>query len=435
MRLRRTISTALAVAAITAPVVTAAGASAAEPIGPVELSRCDISADTDRLSVRVATVASDLTTGRDDATGSPIPYTQVDDTWTIPAKAPDDAYSIAKHPAWIAPASGNWINSRTDYTSTGTPATISVGLQPVEVVPPDAVTTSVDSIRLAGTSVGVALPVGGSTTVFDAAFTVPAQSYLNRLDLRVAADNDVILRLNGTVIGTIVSAGSTAFTQEWPFAYTGTAFKTGVNHLTAEVTDYGVATGLLVRGGYSGCQVAWVEPGICVRVSTTGYTTYAPAPIRLDTGSHNGIRDAIGAVDSKWHSVTNWTFPDAYSVSAYPGWFDQLTTANWIHERPDPRTGSLGTVRTYAYEVEFNVSPGATYQDLDLRWAADDTARFYLNGTLIPTAGSYQTLTPLHWTGTFNTGVNTLRVEVVDTGLVASGLLVEGGARVCYTQV
>ena len=74
------------------------------------------------------------------------------------------------------------------------------------------------------------------------------------------------------------------------------------------------------------------------------------------------------------------------------------------------------------------------YSDLDLRWAADDTARFYINSSPIPTVGSYSTLTPLHWVGPLNAGTNNLRVEVVDSGLVASGLLVEGGARVCYDR-
>lgn len=424
MRRRRTLHAALALVVLAAPAVTATSAVAADaPAAPVlEETRCDIAAQTAGASVRVGTVSEDLTSGLYD-TGGLIPHTQVDDTWTVPAKTPVDAYSIAKHPAWLTPVASNWINARTTYASGGTAG-------PIELGPVEAVLGPVgDTVTISPPDAG---PLLATKTTFRATFDIPRQSYLNRLELNYAADNGVTFLLNGVPIGGYDPpvADPTAFQQERSLVYAGPLLVEGTNVLDAAVTDYGVATGLLVRGGYRGCQVQWVEPGICLEIGDTSVVAYAPAPIDLNTGGSNGSRDAIGTVDGKWRSVRTGVAQDAYSVTPYPGWFNALSTANWIHETRTPTTGGIG--RTYVYEVRFTVGSGATYSDLDLRWAADDTARFSINGTPIPTVGSFRTLTPLHWVGPLNAGTNVLRAEVVDSGLVASGLLVEGGARVCY---
>ena len=420
MRRRRTLQTVLAAVIIAAPVASAASASAAEQLPVLPETRCDIAASTAGTSVRVGTVTEDLGTGR--VNGARVPADgRVDDTWTVPAKSPDYAYDIAPHPAWLAVTDADWINSRPDYASTGTSGPV--------VVDTDAVLGPIATLQPVGP-----ISLLPSKTTFRAKFTVPPQSFLNRLNLSYAADNGVTFKLNGVVIGGYdpPTADASAFQQARPLVYTGPLLREGLNYLDAVVTDYGVATGLLVRGGYDGCRVLWTEPGICVDVSETQVVAYAPRPIDLSTGSQNGTPDPIGAVDSKWHSVTNFTFPNAYSVTPHPAWITSLS-ANWIHERPSASTSGMG-VRTYSYEVAFTVGDHATYQDLNLRWAADDTAKIFLNGVLIASGGSYPNLTPLYWTGVFNAGTNVLRAEVTDTGLHVSGLLVEGGARVCYND-
>ena len=439
MRRSRTLRAALALTVFAAPVAMTGSAYADEPIAAVGgrdialpdlQTRCDLSAyASPGVALDVGMVTRDLTTARYNPAGGAIPHTNVDDTWTVPAKSPDDAYSIQKHPNWIAPAANsNWINSRPDFNSTGTGGvSVEDDLAIGELLATDG---AVPAVKIA-----TPLPVLPTRTTFRATFDVYEQSYANRLDLWYAADNGVTFYLNGTPIGGFDPAGAdpTAFQQERPLAYAGPLIQDGTNVLDAVVTDYGVATGLLVRGGYSGCVVRYAVEGTCLDIQENAVYATAPQRIDLNTGSQGGSRDAYGTVDSKWRSVRFWTAPDAYSVAPYNGWFNNLTTANWIHEQPSAGTGSLGM--TYAYEITFPVGVNLNTAEIDVDFAADDTARFYLNNTLIGAGGNWGALTPFNWAGAFNPGTtNRLRVEVVDSGLVASGLLVQGEARVCYNR-
>lgn len=402
MRRSRTIHAALALVVMAAPAAMATSAYAAEPLPPdtIALTQCDIAAQAAGTTVKVATAGTDLTTGRDNGTGAVITAGQRDDTWRVPANPPDNrAFSITKHAAWMTPVAGNWVNSRADYNSTGTGGPLA------------------------------------TRTTFRATFDVPRQSFLNRLDLMFAADNGATFFLNGVPIGGFdpVVADVAAFQREHPLVYAGPLIREGRNVLEAQVTDYGVATGLLVRGGYQGCAVTWIEPGICVEIGDAAVYTYAPRPIDLATGSDDGIPYAPGLIDDEWTTPTTLS-GHVYAVAPYStAWYGGSTTASWVHVSDDVRTSSLGT---YRYRIEFTVGNGATYQDLDLRWAADNDVAFLLNG--VPIGGgsgavtsNFNTLHPLHWNGVFVAGTNVLEAVVTDYG-VASGLLVEGGARVCY---
>jgi hypothetical protein len=405
------------------------------PIGDIALpdTRCSAAVSASQgVAVAVGTVTDDVTTALDEhGTGTAIAPTLHDDEWRVVSTG-NLAYSVARHSAWVPAATGNWINSRADYQSTGGGVVV--------VGPIDAVTVrDLASLSVKALDSVVVGPVGPSLptkTTFRTTFDVPANSYLNRLDLRYAADNGVTFYLNGVPIGGFdpSPADVTAFNQERPLAYAGPLIQDGTNVLDAVVTDYGVATGLLVRGGYNGC-VAWTRgPGVCLDIVESQVYAWPAQHTDLSTGSTGGVRDAIGTIDTDWHSRRVFTQPNAWSVAPYNGWLNNSSlSANWIHEAPNASTGSIG--RTYVYDINFTVGPNATVQDLDFRYAADDNARFYLNGTLIGTGGNWWSLTPFHWNGLFNTGNNVLRVEVLDTGLVASGLLVQGGANVCYKRI
>lgn len=429
MRRSRTLRAALVLTVLAAPAATAASAYADEPIAiAIPETPCQVSLSASPgVDVAVAPTSEDVTTGYDDSTGAAILPTLRDDEWIVVSTG-NEAYSIAKHSAWIAAATGNWINSRSDYQSTGGGGVVG---------PVDEVLSTESSVSLQAIGTGGVGPVEPSlpgTTRFRTTFDVRDNSYLNRLDLTYAADNGVTFYLNGAPIGGFDPAGAdpTAFQQERPLAYAGPLIRVGTNVLDAVVTDYGVATGLLVRGRYSGC-LAWSRgPGVCLDFTESHVYAWPAQNIDLSTGSNGGSPHAIGTVDDDWHSRRVFTQTNAYSVSPYNGWFNQITTANWIHETPNPSTGAIG--RTYVYDIEFTVGANATYQDLRFDYAADDTARFYLNGVLIGAGGNWRTLTPFQWNGVFNTGTNVLRVEVLDSGLVASGLLLQGGANVCYQR-
>jgi hypothetical protein len=443
MRRRRTLQAVLVLALTAAPAAGAAGAYAAEsPIAP-GLTRCDVATQVDPgVVVNVGTTGEDLATGSQ--YGAALAHGSVDDTWTVPARTPDDAYSIARHPAWIAAsAPTNWINSRTDYRSSGSGGVLdanpttqrSGGLDPISVTAPAEIGTLDGIGPVLDPAVGPSLP---TTTTFRATFEVSPNSFLNRLSLSYAADNGVTFYLNGTPIGGFdpVGADPTAFTRMRPLAYAGPLIVDGTNTLDAVVTDYGVATGLLVNGGYEGCLVRYAA-GTCVDIREDRAYAYQPQRTPIDTGSHYGNKDLVGTIDSKWTSNAT-TFGTAFSVAPYSSaWYSASTRANWIHAFTDPTvgTGSLTAPRTYRYRTEFTMGAGTAYRDLDLRWAADNDVTFILNGTTIGTFSGastsyFKVLHPLLYAGPFNTGTNVLEAVVTDYG-VATGLLVEGDARSC----
>jgi len=447
MRRRRTLQAVLALALAAAPAAGAAGAYAAEsPIA--SLNRCDVAVQAEPgVAIAIGTTGKDLTTAREN--GAAINHGLVDDTWSVPAKTPDDAFSIARHSAWIpASSTSNWINSRPDYKSTGYGGVLDIVdptvtqrsgvLDPLSATAPTAVGDAV-TLDGAGDALGPIVAVLPSQTTFRATFEVSQDSFLNRLNLSYAADNGVTFYLNGTPIGGFDPAGAdpTAFTQMRPLVYAGPLIVDGTNTLDAVVTDYGVATGLLVNGGYEGCLVRYAA-GTCVDVRESTVYAYQPQRTALDTGSHYGSKDPIGSIDSKWTSNAT-TFGTAFSVAPYSSaWYGASTRANWIHSFSDPTvgTGTLTAPRTYRYRTQFTMGPGAAYRDLNLRWAADNDVTFYLNGTPIgsftgASTSYFNVLHPLLYAGSFVNGTNVLEAVVTDYG-VATGLLVEGEARSCY---
>jgi hypothetical protein len=465
LRRRRTYQAVLILALAAAPLAAPAASQAAD-----ETTRCDIAVQSESSSVGTRTITHDLGTGEQNLVRDA--YGTVDTKWRVVAPTAGPAYSVAPNAAWVDVPGHNWINVRNTNASSGGTAVVSLD---TDVALPTGVVADTATIDLEP------IAVGTTTATFRTTFVLPAQSFLERLNLTYAADNGVRFKLNGIDIGGFspTTASATAFNQLHTLAYAGPLLRAGTNNLDAIVTDYGVSTGLVVSGGYDGCAVDYVEPGVCISTSDTGVTTWAARRISLNTGAHGSVRDAYGAVDSKWTTVSPTPGP-AYSVAPYPGWYDDSTVANWIHRTADPRTGGGGVigeygdlvatlteagvsssssgiadvqaglpdvggttaaaVQTYTYQVTFNVPSGVSYRDLDLRYAADNAVAFFLNGTPIGgiTGGTtnhtpFNQLHPLLWNGAgFRAGSNTLTAVVTDYG-VASGLLVEGAARVCET--
>lgn len=358
--------------------------------------------------------SADVRTAEDG--GSIIPYGQQDlDWWVVPTDGP--TYSVAPHPSWTATIpNANWINSTRTYDSN--PATGTGGLRDV-----------LDRV-------GVALPFVTTQTTFRTTFQVPANSFLAQLDLQYAADNGVTFFLNGVPIGGYdpVPTEPSAFQQVRTLTWAGT-FKDGANTLDAVVSDDGVATGLLVGGTATACAPGKVPPGTCVYATPTGLVTFSPKPINLGTGETNHVPHAFTTPDDDWYVHPAGT--DAYSVAPHPTAWVTSTTANWINIATTRASGPP-TTRTFA--VQFTVPAGYTYADLDLRFAVDNTVELYLNAIalsnrigfhLVPDQTAFNQFHPLLHVGQhFTAGTNTLYAVVRDYG-GSTGLIVEGGARIC----
>lgn len=467
MRRRRTFQSVLALAVAAAPLAAGGAASQAADI---PLTRCDIAVRSQDGQVRAATILHDLGTGEQNLVRDA--YGAADTKWDVVSPTAGPAYSVAPNSAWVDVPNHNWINVRTTNASSGGTSGTGGTVELDATLPASPADPIVDPPADPDPVV-----VGPTTATFRTRFVLPAQGFLERLNLEYAADNGVIFKLNGVQIGgySPAAATHTAFDRLHSLVYTGPLLRAGSNTLDAIVTDYGVSTGLVVKGGYDGCAVKYVAPGLCISTSDSGITTWAARRIPLNTGSANGsTRDAYGSIDQKWREVSP-NAGDAFSVAPYPGWYDDSTVSNWIHATADPRTGGgvgigggsyedLLAIRTsgsssaagsglldvvagpvlsppaqYRYRIQFSLPRGASYRDLDLKFAADNGVQFFLNGVPIgglSSAGAtdhtpFNQLHPLLWAGGgFGTGTNTLDAVVSDLG-VASGLIVEGAARVC----
>jgi hypothetical protein len=366
-------------------------------------------------------VSIDLTTGRDDSTGTPIAHTQPDDTWTTFLPAAGPAYSVDPNTAWAPPGNAAWVNSRTTRASNGT-----------------------------------------RTTTFRTTFTLAPEVTERVLNLEYAADNGVLFYLNNHLIGGFdppdTSSNATlytAFHQVRPLAWSGAFFQNGQNVLDAVVSDYGVATGLLVRGAFSGCDLRGADPTVCVDVdpTTQRVLAYSPAPVDLGTGEDGYVRHSIGAVDPDWRTVTTTGLADTDSVEKDPAWFAGSHT-NWINSTADRHTGhggidvdlevadgtpqlslvadpgTPGSTRTYRFT--FTLPSDLRYGGVEFQYGADNDVVLTLNNTLIGAAAdafraphevslAKAPLVP---------GTNVLEAKVTDYGVV-TGFLAEGGIFAC----
>lgn len=410
-RLRLVLSTALLLSAVSTGV-----ASAGEIVPAVKPCGTPVPVNT------LGPVFYDLGTGEQGGVPDPIP--NPDTRWDVVLPTAGNAFSITPHPAWTTVTNANWINSRTTYASSGTPPTYNTTLQLPE-----------------GGTVTVA--AGDVTTVFSTTFTLVPEVVNRVLNAEFAADNGARFYLNGSFIGGYNPPASAtnatqlaAFKQLHPLTYAGPLLQDGLNTFTAVVSDRGVATGLLVRGGVDGCAVRGVTPTTCVDYKPGGGTTgggtvvtYSPAPIDLGTGEQGYVPDPIGSIDTKWRTGPLGN-GNAFSVLPYGTnvWYDDSTTGNWISVAQNRMPGA----GVYTYRLDFTVPADISYGGLLFQYAADNNVAFTLNGT--PVGSATNAFSTLHTVSVPSAplvpGVNTLLATVTDFGVV-SGLYVEGGAFVC----
>ena len=451
MRFRHAQRTIVALLMVVAPVARAASASASSPLPS---SSCNAGENVQTtiggVIIKAGQVNQDLGTGEQGGVPDAIP--SADSKWSVTAPTAGPAYSVTPHPAWTTVPNANWINTSTTYASHGSSVigpideTLHGLLGPVTVGPVEVGPATVGPVVLAPATVDPGLSTGSvtsglvtSTATFRTEFTLPSRFQQAVLNLEYAADNGVTFSLNGTPIGgyDTGSATSTAFNQLHTLAYAGPLLHSGTNVLDAVVTDYGVATGLLVRGGVTACELLLVGPGDCVSVSSQRAVLYSPAPIDIGTGSNNGAPIAVGTHDPKWFSGSQ----GAYRIATNGAWYSQSTTNGWINWQNTDWSSFPYAPQTYT--LTFTLPAGTTWIDLDLRFAADNGVTFTLNGVPI---GSYSTtgsdpsafkqLHTIHVTDASSVvaGTNTLQAVVNDFGGY-TGLLVEGGLSACQARI
>lgn len=452
--LGKTTLAALSIAAFVA--VPAGGAHAATAVpGP-----CDPTTLSTRL---VGPVSIDVGTG--ETNGTRHAYTTQDDTWTTALPTPGPAYSVEPHASWVAPAGANWINSSTTNASHGGSVVIGVGDGVLDTGSLDRVVGSGlgpvvdDAVASLAGPVGT-VSAGTTTTTFRTTFTLPPEVVNRSLNIEYAADNGVTFLLNGHPIGGFnppvtasIATQQSAFNQYRPLVATAW-FQDGLNVLDAVVSDYGVATGVIVRGAVHGCAVRGLDPTTCVTVDPRGSAlTYSPVPIDIGTGEDNYVPHAIGAQDPDWRYVTATGSTPTYSVTPNPAWFTSQH-ANWVNSSADTSTGNdavgvgvgigdggpqvsvvanpptSGLTRVYRYT--FTLPSDFSYGGLQFQYGGDNDVVFRLNTVAVGTAANafyapHQVSLP---SAPLVPGVNVLEATVTDYG-VATGLFVEGGVFAC----
>jgi hypothetical protein len=427
--MRRSLPARIAVGAVLLALAPAVPASAAPAAG------CAVTSN----GVRLAPWSQDLGTGENGGVPDPIPSADAD--WTTVSPTAGPAYSITPNGAWVTSPNANWINSSTSSASGGSGGVV----VDVDVTTPEL---SAPIAELAATRVSATLPIVPAKTTFRTTFDLPALSIARTLNLQFAADNGVTFTLNGVPIGGYdlpVPAGTlppaAAFNTLHTLVWSGAGFVDGVNTLDATVTDYGVATGLIVLGSANACV-----PGVslyqgCVSVSKDhlSFVSYSPAPHDLGTGEAGSTPFTPGTRDDDWTTSAPVPGP-AFAVATYPGWATS-TSSSWINSQA---SATAGLIPSRTYRVEFPMYDLAQYHDLDLWFAADNGVTFFLNGTTfiggydpavaagaVPDVQAFRTKHHLVWNGAgFVAGTNVLTAVVSDYG-VATGLLVEGGSHDC----
>jgi hypothetical protein len=358
---------------------------------------------------------------------------------------PGPAYSVAPNSAWVTVPDANWINSRTTNASTGgTVVSVDTTLPGGDTLAHTVDTGSVGTgtVGTVGAPTGpINVGVGTTTTTFRTQFSLPAEVVARSLEIDYAADNGVTFYLNGTPIGGydpgVASSNASqvaAFSQLHPLVAT-VGFQDGLNTLDAVVSDYGVATGLLVRGAVHGCAVRGKTPSTCVDVRRTdgSVVTYSPVPVGIDTGNANAA-----GVDTRWHTGPLGAGP-AYVTAPHPGWWAQSSRASWISVAADDYGPT--SPGTYTYSITFNLGSNVSYGGIVLDYAADNAVAFALNGTPIGGYAAGEVASAFNQThhlalpsAPLHAGSNTLTATVTDYSGV-TGLLVEGDVFVCRSQI
>lgn len=211
--------------------------------------------------------------------------------------------------------------------------------------------------------------------------------------------------------------------------------------------------------------VAGVLAALVAGSPTASAAICDPAEFDLTTGGDKiaNVQDPYGAPDAQWTLVGGPGTPagSAYSIPALsPPWVQDPPYANWISpwsaQTPGgnilaPLSTAQNGFQPYVYKTTFPISEGSFDEvQLNLRFAADDTIDFYLNGVWIGGAGVFsQTIGFTTWhslsvsdtlpgPGPFVDGPNVLEAHVenylVWTGFVAVGSVVQSCDPCAFVQ-
>lgn len=103
-------------------------------------------------------------------------------------------------------------------------------------------------------------------------------------------------------------------------------------------------------------------------------------------------------------------------------WLAETTTSRWI----TPTANAADAVVSQVYRLTFDLTGfNAATASFSGRAATDDIGNLYLNGALLGPVGSYTSWTNIAATSGFVAGVNTLDIEVFNTGGGPSGARIE----------
>lgn len=161
-----------------------------------------------------------------------------------------------------------------------------------------------------------------------------------------------------------------------------------------------------------------------------------PAHAQVSTGAGG----TPGGYDMFWSFVagqtTNPTVGDAAYIidpaAQHPNWVEPTAGSYWITRMAGWETEATDDVWT-TYFTTFTVSSPADFW-MTGRWATDNNAVMYLNGTQVGTSGftAFSSLTDFELADGFTAGTNTLAVQVYNgTGSGnPSGLLISDVAAV-----
>lgn len=147
-----------------------------------------------------------------------------------------------------------------------------------------------------------------------------------------------------------------------------------------------------------------------------------------NTGVDNaGVALTDNAIDTHY-TVDGGTAFVATSAGGYPigPWLGDSTTSAWI----TPSTNTNGNFgQTYAYQTSFDLTGiDLSTASISGRWASDDpVTQVRLNGVTVPSlsGGSYASWVNFSLTSGFQSGINTLAFDVLNSGGGPTGLRVE----------
>jgi hypothetical protein len=184
-------------------------------------------------------------------------------------------------------------------------------------------------------------------------------------------------------------------------------------------------------------QAAGIDPIDVVGVETVPGENGGAGGVSLATGFDESAGQALpgNAPDDDWRIVEE-NRPARVVRTPPAAWANDFGDASWISVRGG-RARSVPGRRFTTYERCFCLADGADGVELALDLRADDRATVRLNGQPIAgPGGRFDASEPLHadtagaaGDGLFVAGENCLRVEVDDSGGVATGLLARGAVR------